>query len=46
MVLVSSLSELLLDRAVTVCENGEEQRLSAVMDELPDKILEDITGKC
>ncbi|KAK4328681.1 hypothetical protein Pmani_000928 [Petrolisthes manimaculis] len=39
----SSLSELLLDRAMTICEGGEEQRLSAVMDELPDKILEDIT---
>ncbi|XP_045595077.1 actin-related protein 10 [Procambarus clarkii] len=38
----SSLCELLLDRAVALGEDGKEQRLSAVTQELSDKVLEDI----
>ncbi|XP_050703035.1 actin-related protein 10-like [Eriocheir sinensis] len=37
-----SLSELLLDRAVAVTEDGSEHRLSAIMKEIPEKCLEDI----
>lgn len=38
----SSLSELLLDRGLSVGEDGKEQRLSSVMETLPEKVLEDI----
>lgn len=37
-----SLCELLLDRALTVGEDGKEQRLSTVMEDLSDNVLEDI----
>ncbi|KAG7165279.1 Actin-related protein 10-like [Homarus americanus] len=41
----SSLCELLLDRALTVGEDGKEQRLSAVVEQLSDKVLEDIKAR-
>ncbi|KAG0728717.1 Actin-related protein 10 [Chionoecetes opilio] len=41
-VIESSLSDLLLDRAVAVTQDGSEHRLSTLMKDMPDKCLEDI----
>ncbi|KAK7002514.1 Actin-related protein 10, partial [Halocaridina rubra] len=38
----SSLNELLLDRGLTIGEDGKEQRLNTAIENLSDKILEDI----
>lgn len=37
-----SLSELLLDRAVATTEDGTEHRLSSIMQDIPNRYLEDI----